>query len=94
VSRWFVIDNTPPEVKLEHRSGTWSIVASDALSSIASVQWSRDGQEWRTLDPDDGVLDGRDESFSFPAEEGRHLIVIRVMDTHHNRTVVGAAEDS
>jgi hypothetical protein len=93
VSRWFVVDNTPPRVEVARQKSTWLVTVSDTASAIGSVQMSRDGQEWQTLEPRDGILDGHDESFSFPAQSGRHLIVVRVVDAHHNRTVVGAEED-
>ena len=92
-SRWFVVDNTPPEVKLTRGADQWQLVVEDASSALSKVEWSRDGEKWHLLEPADGVLDGRRESFSFPVAEGRHLIVVRAVDLHHNRATTGAVEE-
>jgi len=91
-SRWFVVDNTPPEVSLDQRSGRWVVTASDDGSSIARAEWSRDGEKWQVMAPSDGVLDGAEETFDFAAGSGRHLVVVRVLDRHHNRMTVGEVE--
>ena len=92
-SRWFVVDNTPPEVTLTRGKNDWQLTVEDASSALSRVEWSRDGEKWHLLEPDDGVLDGRRESFNFPAGEGRHLVVVRAVDLHHNRTTAGAVEE-
>jgi sugar lactone lactonase YvrE len=92
-SEWFVVDNTPPEVALERVGDRWQLTVNDVLSPPARVEWSRDGDAWHGLAPADGVLDGRQESFAFDAAEGRHLLSVRVIDRHHNRTTIGAVED-
>lgn len=92
-SRWFVIDNTPPAVRIERSGDTWTATVSDALSPIVRAEWSRDGESWKALAPADGLLDGRNESFEFPAASGRHLVVVRVVDRQHNRATAGATEE-
>jgi hypothetical protein len=91
-SRWFVVDNTPPDVALTRNGGSWTAIVEDASSAIARVEWSRNGETWTQLAPTDGVLDGQRESFEFAAEDGRHLVVVRAVDRHHNRTTAGATE--
>jgi hypothetical protein len=80
-------------VKLARRDGLWSVVVSDGLSTVARVEWSRDGERWHALAPADGVLDGNRESFSFAAEDGRHFVVVRAIDRHHNRVTAGVVEE-
>jgi hypothetical protein len=92
VSRWFVVDNTPPAISIDRTGDTWIARASDALSPIVRAEWSRDGERWQALAPEDGLLDGRDESFEFPAAAGRHMVVVRVVDRQHNRSSAGAVE--
>jgi len=92
VSPWFDVDSTPPEVRLERGEGEWRVTVSDRGSSVAQVEWSRDGEVWRALAPSDGLLDGREERFALPVAPGRHLLVVRAVDRHHNRTTVGAVE--
>jgi hypothetical protein len=92
-SRWFVVDNTPPLVELKLRDGRWMVVVTDAASTVARVEWSRDGASWNALAPDDGVFDGSRESFSFAAKDGAHLVVVRAVDRHHNRVTVSAVEE-
>jgi hypothetical protein len=92
-SRWFVADNTPPVVTLERRSGRWMVTVRDELSPVARVEWSRDGDRWRSLAPTDGVMDGTTENFVFDAEDGRHLVVVRAIDRQHNRATGDAIEN-
>lgn len=92
-SRWFRVDNTPPRVRVRREGGRWVIEAEDGGSPIARAEWSRDGREWHTLKPEDGLLDGLQERFLLPAKQGRHLLVVRVIDTHHNRATAGAEEE-
>jgi hypothetical protein len=91
-SAWFVVDNTSPQATLTRQGGLWAIVVEDGGSAVSRVEWSRDGSRWQELAPADGILDGRRESFSLPASPGRHLVVVRAVDRHHNRTTVGVVE--
>jgi hypothetical protein len=93
MSRWFTVDNTPPSVALERSGATWAVTVTDALSPIVRAEWSRDGAAWEALAPADGLLDGRIEKFSFPAEDGSHMVVVRVVDRQHNRATAGAVEN-
>ena len=93
VSRWFVVDNTAPAASLRRTGDLWVVSASDNLSPIARAEWSRDGHEWTALAPTDGLLDGREETFEFPAVSGRHMVVVRVVDRQHNRATAGAVEE-
>jgi hypothetical protein len=92
-SRWFRIDNTAPTVKLERHDERWVASVSDLLSPIARAEWSRDGERWQALAAKDGLLDGREETFEFPASTGRHLVVVRVADRQHNRATAGGVEE-
>ena len=92
-TQWFVIDNTPPELAVERQNDQWKVTVRDQASPLVKVEWSRDGDRWHVLAPDDGVLDGRTESFSFAAASGRHLVVVRALDEQHNRAVAGVVEE-
>jgi hypothetical protein len=92
-SRWFTVDNTPPEVQLRRQGDDWMVTVSDALSSLSRVEWARDGERWHGLAPEDGVLDGRAESFHFGAASGNHMVVVRAIDRQHNRVVTGVVEE-
>jgi hypothetical protein len=91
-SRWFMVDNTPPKVSLTRDGATWRATVTDAGSAVSRVEWSRDGERWNQLAPTDGILDGRSESFTFPAEADRGLVVVRAIDRHHNRSTAGVVE--
>ncbi len=71
----------------------WVAVARDAGSPIVRAEWSRDGASWEPLAPEDGLLDGREERFRFPAASGRSLVVVRVVDRQHNKATAGATEE-
>jgi hypothetical protein len=92
-SRWFEVDNTPPSIVLEREGASWVVTVTDALSPIVRAEWSRDGVAWEALAPADGLLDGRVERFEFPAEDGSHMVVVRVVDRQHNRATAGAVEE-
>jgi hypothetical protein len=91
-SAWFVVDNTPPQVTLTRQGELWVVVVEDGGSAVSRVEWSRDGSRWKELAPADGILDGQRENFSLLASSGRHLVVVRVVDRHHNRATVGSVE--
>ncbi|HSL18339.1 MAG TPA: hypothetical protein VLB51_10585 [Methylomirabilota bacterium] len=91
-SRWFTVDNTPPVIELAADGEVWSVTVRDAASPVRQVEWSRDGDRWHRLAPADGVLDGTVERFSLPRKQGRHLVVVRAMDEHHNRATAGVVE--
>jgi hypothetical protein len=93
VSRWFAVDNTAPAASLRRTGDLWVVSVSDNLSPIVRAEWSRDGHQWTALAPTDGLLDGREETFEFPAESGRHMVVVRVVDRQHNRATAGAVEE-
>jgi hypothetical protein len=93
VSRWFPVDNSPPSVSLRRAGDTWTVSVRDSLSPIVRAEWSRDGDDWTALAPADGLLDGREETFEFPAASGRHMVVVRVVDRQHNRATAGAVEE-
>ncbi|HQP44901.1 MAG TPA: hypothetical protein PLV66_14625 [Thermoanaerobaculales bacterium] len=91
-SAWFVVDNTAPRITLTRQGERWMVVVEDAGSALTRVEWSRDGSQWHALAPQDLVLDGQRETFDLPAEVGRHLVVVRAVDRHFNRTTAGADE--
>jgi hypothetical protein len=92
VSRWFAVDNTSPAVSLRRTGDRWVVSVTDDLSPIVRAEWSRDGDQWTALAPADGLLDGREETFEFPAASGRHMVVVRVVDRQHNRATAGGEE--
>lgn len=92
VSSWFVVDNTPPSVKVRREGEFWVIEATDELSPIAVAEFNRDADRWLPLAPADGLLDSRHEVFRLPVAAGTHLLSLRVVDDHHNRRVVAVEE--
>ena len=92
-SDWFRVDGTPPEIDAERQGARWRVNVRDPGGVVSQVAMSRDGDEWQLLAPEDGILDESTEEFSFAAEEGRHLVVVRAIDRHHNRTTEGLLEE-
>jgi len=93
VSEWFEVDNAPPEITIGRDGESWEVRVRDAGSAVQQVEYSRDGDRWHPLAPVDGVLDGPEERFRFPAEDGRHLVVVRAIDRHHNRSTASVVEE-
>jgi len=92
-SEWFVVDSTPPQVTLERRGKEWLVTVRDTHSTVTRVELSRDGEHWRGLAPSDGVLDEHVEQFRVAGEQGRHILVVRAIDRHHNRVTASAIEE-
>ncbi|MEP0775519.1 MAG: hypothetical protein HRF46_14315 [Acidobacteriota bacterium] len=92
LSRWFVVDNTPPRIDIARRGEAWVITVEDASSPLTLVEYNRDGERWVPLTPEDGLLDGRRETFRLPAVKGPRLLAVRAVDAHHNRATVAVDE--
>lgn len=84
----FLVDNTPPSLKVvsaevRNRQGEVRLVAEDASSPLWRVEWSLDGAAFVPLDAEDGVTDGQRETIFVRTPElakGDHLVVVRVYD--------------
>ena len=87
------VDNTPPVITLARVGGAWRATVEDRLSRVALVEWNRDADRWQALAPDDGLLDGRRETFEIPAAAGRHILAVRAADEHHNRATAAVEEE-
>jgi hypothetical protein len=59
---------------------------------ISAIEFAVDGGEWRPAQPDDGLLDERDEAFTIGLSKalapGPHIINVRAWDSADN---VGSA---
>jgi hypothetical protein len=63
------------------------VVVADAVGPITSAEFALDGQDFRPLIPDDGVLDGAGEVFSIRLSglrPGPHTVTVRVADEAEN----------
>ncbi len=92
LSRWFVVDNTAPRIEIARSGEVWVITVEDAGSPLTLVEYNRDGERWIPLTPEDGLLDGRRETFRLPAVKGPRLLAVRAVDAHHNRATVAVDE--
>jgi outer membrane protein assembly factor BamB len=89
----FLVDNTKPEILgLAAHSTSVTGRAHDVGSVISAIEFAVDGGEWRPAQPDDGLLDERDEAFTLQLPKslapGPHLINVRAWDSADN---VGSA---
>lgn len=77
-----LLDRTPPslEIRQSGEQVRWS--ATDAASRIFRVEYRINGDVWRTLLPDDGMLDGMTESGRIDVPDGfRNAVLdVRVFD--------------
>lgn len=89
VSRPFLVDNTPPEVKIVSvtpigkRKYRVEGRVKDEISLVKEISFSLDGGGWMGLSSLDGILDSPQEEFSFPIDpltKGEHTIVIKATD--------------
>ena len=92
-SQPFLVDNTKPEILgLAGKAGTVVGRAHDAASVLSAIEFAVDGGEWRPAQPDDGLLDERDEAFTIHLPRslapGPHITNVRAWDSADN---VGSA---
>ena len=101
ISRIYVVDNTPPEIKNLSGSkvGTNSYVitaeASDSTSIIAAAEYNMDADpQWQAVSPVDGIFDLQRETFKFHAKAEKvnadlkeHTLSLRVYDREGNSHV-------
>jgi hypothetical protein len=92
LSSWITVDNSPPAIAIERQGDHWLVTVQDALSPLTRVEWNRDAEAWRAAAPEDGMLDGRRETFRIPAQNGNHVLAVRAVDAHHNRATVAVEE--
>jgi len=88
----FWIDNTPPDVEVLRQIATGPGVeihfsAEDSTSPLRSAETSLDGQSWREVLSDDGIVDSRKETFTVRLTHlapGEHILSLRASDTSGN----------
>ncbi len=89
VSRPFLVDNTPPEVRISSitsqgkRRYRIDGRIKDETSLVKEISFSLDGGGWVVLSSLDGILDSPEEKFSFPIgplAKGEHTIVVKATD--------------
>jgi len=90
-SRAFDIDNTPPTIEVNgtRRDGARTIVSftvKDAFSPVQRVEYSLDGDRWRTIYPKDGIADSPSEEFelSVDADTAERAVILRAVDAMNN----------
>jgi len=97
ISPPFRVDNLPPRVEnLRAAPGaavggkssvTVTGAAVDDDTRVGSIEYSVDGGDWTDVFPEDGIYDGRRESFRFDVSDlaaGEHRITVRASDMDRN----------
>jgi outer membrane protein assembly factor BamB len=85
----FLVDNTRPAVlDLQAQLPRVTGRVHDAASVISQIEYSIDGNDWRPVSPDDGILDEMTEAFSIrlppSLTAGPHIITVRAWDSADN----------
>jgi sugar lactone lactonase YvrE len=87
----FEVDNTPPTITVTNvrvASGRTIITfdVKDDHSPIRGVEFSQDGQRWRSVFPVDGIADSREEHYELPVEGelGDRGLTLRASDSMNN----------
>ena len=87
----FDIDNGPPTIGIGdvRRDGNRTVIAfevRDEHSAVQKVEYSLDGDRWRTIYPKDGISDSRLERFELvlDGDAGTRGVVIRATDALNN----------
>ncbi|HEX6204019.1 MAG TPA: hypothetical protein VF100_13535, partial [Thermoanaerobaculia bacterium] len=86
VSEPVIVDHSPPRLVSSERAGEGRlrVVVEDALSPLVSARLSTDAGEWTDLVPEDGLLDGRRETFVATVPAGARLVLLQVGDAAYN----------
>jgi len=87
----FEVDNTPPtitvsDVRVVSGRTVVTFDVKDDHSPIRGVEFSQDGQRWRSVFPVDGIADSRDEHYELPVdgELGDRGLTLRASDSMNN----------
>jgi hypothetical protein len=80
----FEIDNTAPRIVVAAPAATLTFSVEDNHSAIQRVEYSVDGNRWRTVYPKDGIPDSRRESFELAMRDTPGTIIIRASDAMNN----------
>jgi sugar lactone lactonase YvrE len=87
----FEIDNTPPAitvgaVRMERGRTVVPFQVTDDHSPIQRVEYSQDGQHWRSIFPVDGIADSRSERYelSIEGDIGERGLTLRATDSMNN----------
>lgn len=89
ISKPYMIDSTPPEIKLSYekvKNKTYKIngTASDKYSPIDSLSYSIDARSWKALFPKDQIFDTKKEDFQFKYEYKAGIVIIKAEDESGN----------
>lgn len=92
-SELVTIDNTPPEVNSFYISTRSNEIEAnfnvqDKLSSVALVEYSIDGKEFKSLQSNDNIVDAMQENFSVVLavfRKGQHTLAIKATDRWGNQ---------
>jgi len=92
VSAPFWLDSTPPLVRALRQRLTADgaevvFQVEDATSPLRKAEISREGEDWRDLRSDDGIVDSRVETFTVQTGKlapGEHVLTLRATDTSGN----------
>jgi hypothetical protein len=85
----FLVDNTPPSVRVvvgQASKGSVTVLeasASDTAGPIARAEYSLDATGWVPVQPADGMSDSNSESYTFtvrPSRPGEHTVILKVID--------------
>ncbi|MBI5511529.1 MAG: hypothetical protein HY903_22465 [Deltaproteobacteria bacterium] len=90
-----LVDNTPPkldlfQVTVNGKVATMRLGVQDAVGPLIAAHSSLDGQEFKPVVPEDGVLDGPAETFALRFAElavGSHTVTVRVLDEAENEGI-------
>jgi len=99
----FIIDNSPPRIEIAKKPSPGEparahkkakVNVQDQLSPLAQVDVSWDGETWWIISPEDGLFDGRGESFIIdpdlvpPTKLPRNNLFLRARDENWNVTTI------
>jgi hypothetical protein len=84
ISTVYLIDNTPPAIKIRKKGNTISITVADNLSDIESCEYSLNGGKFKPIFPQDGIFDSLKERFLIHIPDGTRICVVRVRDKSGN----------
>jgi sugar lactone lactonase YvrE len=87
----FEIDNTPPSIAIgairaERGRTVIPFVVADDHSPVQRVEYSQDGQHWRSVFPVDGIADSKSERYELAIEGdlGDRGLTLRASDSMNN----------
>lgn len=87
---FFDVDNTAPAIEVRRSGGVLDIIVTDAASAVIKTEVSFGADEWKRIQPVDGIGDSTTEKYRVDVRAEDRFIIIRTVDAQYNVATASA----